>query len=125
MFSVEVVVLCLEVESGCNWVGECECGEAMSEGVGIFLDAYKATEGVGSICTGHDGLDMPVLVVVEDGVHVVTCHDTAVALEAEHFVEVTYGELCRCRRVTRKCYHREWNPAPPCPESYAVTKYRA
>jgi hypothetical protein len=30
-----------------------------------------------------------------------------------------------CRRVTRKCHHRESNPAPPCPEPYAVTKYRA
>jgi hypothetical protein len=30
-----------------------------------------------------------------------------------------------CRRVTRKCHHRESNPAPPCPESNAVTKYRA
>jgi hypothetical protein len=30
-----------------------------------------------------------------------------------------------CRRVTRKCHHRELNPAPPCPESYAVTMCRA
>jgi hypothetical protein len=30
-----------------------------------------------------------------------------------------------CRRVTRKGHHWESNPAPPCPESCAVTKYRA
>jgi hypothetical protein len=33
--------------------------------------------------------------------------------------------LITCRRVTRKCHHRESNPAPPCPEPYAVKKYRA
>ena len=35
------------------------------------------------------------------------------------------GGPITCRRDTRKCHHRESNPAPPCPEPYAVTKYRA
>jgi hypothetical protein len=30
-----------------------------------------------------------------------------------------------CQTGSRKCHHRESNPAPPSPESYAVTKYRA
>jgi hypothetical protein len=38
---------------------------------------------------------------------------------------VIRGGPIACRRFTRKCHHRESNPGPPCPESYAVTKYRA
>jgi hypothetical protein len=33
---------------------------------------------------------------------VVTCHDIVVALEVEHFVEVTYDDLCRGGRERGK-----------------------
>jgi hypothetical protein len=34
--------------------------------MGVALEAYHVAKDVGSVCTGHDGLEWPVMVVFDD-----------------------------------------------------------
>jgi hypothetical protein len=55
------------------------------------------------------------------------CHETihCMTLYNHSLLILIRTPLALYQRGTRKCHHRGSNPAPPCLESYAVTKYRA